>query len=130
MNEQDFLNLAASFVTCDNGLGIPLETVDDLEGPDVIVWEPFVNTPTQDLKEHVEILSFQFKKTYQLGILMSAAFWYDLLTEDQRLELRREYNLAKDAKQEGFKALNQMWDVRYVTYLYEHLSIRDAKNKR
>lgn len=57
-------------------------------------------------------------------------FWYDLLTEDQRLELRREYNSAKDAKQEEFKALNQMWDVRYVTYLYEHLSNCDAKNKR
>jgi hypothetical protein len=130
MNAQDFLNLAASFVTCDNGINNPLETTDDLEDPHVTIWEPFVGMPMGDLKEHVEILSFQFKKTYQLGMIMSAAFWYDLLTEDQRLELRREYNLAKDAKQEEFKALNQMWDVRYVTYLYEHLSNRDAKNKR
>lgn len=130
MNEQDFLNLAASFVTCDNGLGIPLETVDDLEGPDVIVWEPFVNTPTQDLKEHVEILSFQFKKTYQLGMIMSAAFWYDLLTDKQKTELKRDYSLAIHAGEKEFTSLGQMWDTGYVTYLREYLRNRDAKNAK
>lgn len=57
-------------------------------------------------------------------------FWYDQLSEAQQHELRREYNLAKDAKKEEFKAISQMWNTKYVQYLYEHLSNRDAKNKR
>lgn len=130
MNEQDFLNLAASFVTCDNGINNPLETTDDLEDPHVTIWEPFVGMPMGDLKEHVEILSFQFKKTYQLGMIMSAAFWYDLLTDKQKTELKRDYSLAIHAGEKEFTSLGQMWDTGYVTYLREYLRNRDAKNAK
>lgn len=93
------------------------------------VWSilEYAGLDKDELYDLIECSALCREKDYIGDILMAGAFWYDLLSEEQKTELRREYKLAKDAGKKEFKALNQMWDVRYVTYLYEHLRNRDAE---
>ena len=128
MKDSDFINLAATFVICDNGFQV--NEIGDLDNLEVMFWHRVETWPMEEIKEFVELLEFQFKNVFQIGMVMSASFWYDLLTDKQKTELKRDYSLAIHAGEKEFTSLGQMWDTGYVTYLREYLRNRDEKSIR
>jgi len=55
---------------------------------------------------------------------MSTPFWHDLLSQEQQDELKQKHKAALEKNANEFMALHQMWDTRYVSYLYEYLNKR------
>lgn len=84
----------------------------------------------EEIYDLIECSAFCRENHYTRDIVMTSAFWYDLLTDKQKTELKRDYSLAIHAGEKEFTSLGQMWDTGYVTYLREYLRNRDAKNAK